>query len=193
MSAVGVQLPRDQRRFDSRQLLLQISDRRPQFVTEHRQHLLPTGIDVDQGCVACQGARQLGPQLVQLSRVVLPISGLLRAQTPAGQERRDQRDQQHHHQCGQRHRRRIAGDAVTDRPDRYPTVESLVGQTPLVRLQRLPGTTTNLILGKLEGNNPAGSVKDRPALSMIARAEERGDIRPGDTLIEATSGNTACC
>jgi S-sulfo-L-cysteine synthase (O-acetyl-L-serine-dependent) len=65
-----------------------------------------------------------------------------------------------------------------------------VGNTPLVRLQRLPGRTTNVILGKLEGDNPAGSVKDRPALSMIRRAEERGEIRPGDTLIEATSGNT---
>lgn len=72
----------------------------------------------------------------------------------------------------------------------YPTIESCVGHTPLVRLQRLPGTTTNTVLVKLEGNNPAGSVKDRPALSMIARAESRGDIQPGDTLIEATSGNT---
>ena len=72
----------------------------------------------------------------------------------------------------------------------YPTIESFVGNTPLVRLQRLPGKTSNMILAKLEGNNPAGSVKDRPALSMIRRAEERGDIRPGDTLIEATSGNT---
>ncbi|GAB3101307.1 cysteine synthase CysM [Aestuariicella hydrocarbonica] len=72
----------------------------------------------------------------------------------------------------------------------YPTIESCIGQTPLVRLQRLPGNTTNTILVKLEGNNPAGSVKDRPALSMIERAEARGDIRPGDTLIEATSGNT---
>jgi S-sulfo-L-cysteine synthase (O-acetyl-L-serine-dependent) len=72
----------------------------------------------------------------------------------------------------------------------YPTLESTVGNTPLVRLQRLPGSTTNVILGKLEGNNPAGSVKDRPALSMIVEAEKRGDIRPGDTLIEATSGNT---
>ncbi|MBU3071116.1 cysteine synthase CysM [Aestuariicella sp. G3-2] len=72
----------------------------------------------------------------------------------------------------------------------YPTVESCIGQTPLVRLQRLPGNTSNTILVKLEGNNPAGSVKDRPALSMIERAEQRGDIRPGDTLIEATSGNT---
>lgn len=72
----------------------------------------------------------------------------------------------------------------------YPTVESYIGHTPLVRLQRLPGKTTNTILVKLEGNNPAGSVKDRPALSMIERAEARGTIRPGDTLIEATSGNT---
>ena len=72
----------------------------------------------------------------------------------------------------------------------YPTLESTVGNTPLVRLQRMPGTTTSVILGKLEGNNPAGSVKDRPALSMIVEAEKRGDIRPGDTLIEATSGNT---
>jgi len=72
----------------------------------------------------------------------------------------------------------------------YPTIESCVGNTPLVRLQRLPGETSNTLLVKLEGNNPAGSVKDRPALSMIRRAEERGEIRPGDTLIEATSGNT---
>jgi cysteine synthase B len=72
----------------------------------------------------------------------------------------------------------------------YPTIEACVGNTPLVRLQRLPGATSNTILAKLEGNNPAGSVKDRPAMSMIARAEERGEIRPGDTLIEATSGNT---
>ena len=74
------------------------------------------------------------------------------------------------------------------------TLEGAVGNTPLVRLQRIPGAANqarnNVILGKLEGNNPAGSVKDRPALSMIARAEERGQIRPGDTLIEATSGNT---
>jgi cysteine synthase B len=69
-------------------------------------------------------------------------------------------------------------------------MESCVGNTPLVRLQRLPGKTTNVILAKLEGDNPAGSVKDRPALSMIRRAEERGEIEPGDTLIEATSGNT---
>lgn len=73
---------------------------------------------------------------------------------------------------------------------KYPTIEDFVGNTPLVRLQRLPGNTTNTILVKLEGNNPAGSVKDRPALSMITRAEQRGDIKPGDTLIEATSGNT---
>jgi cysteine synthase B len=72
----------------------------------------------------------------------------------------------------------------------YPTLESTIGNTPLVRLQRMPGDTTNVILGKLEGNNPAGSVKDRPALSMIVGAEKRGDIKPGDTLIEATSGNT---
>jgi len=72
----------------------------------------------------------------------------------------------------------------------YPTMETCVGNTPLVRLQRLPGDTDNVILAKLEGNNPAGSVKDRPALSMIRRAEERGEIKPGDTLIEATSGNT---
>ncbi len=72
----------------------------------------------------------------------------------------------------------------------FPTLEALVGQTPLVRLQRLPGPAGNLILGKLEGDNPAGSVKDRPALCMIQQAEARGEIRPGDTLIEATSGNT---
>lgn len=72
----------------------------------------------------------------------------------------------------------------------FPTIESTVGNTPLVRLQRLQGNTTNTILLKLEGNNPAGSVKDRPALSMIKEAERRGDISPGDTLIEATSGNT---
>jgi len=71
-----------------------------------------------------------------------------------------------------------------------PTVEACIGNTPLVRLQRLPGETDNRILVKLEGNNPAGSVKDRPALSMIRRAEGRGEITPGDTLIEATSGNT---
>ncbi|WP_144639183.1 cysteine synthase CysM [Bordetella genomosp. 13] len=80
-------------------------------------------------------------------------------------------------------------DAIT-----YPTIEQTVGNTPLVRLQRIPGDAGqprgNVILAKLEGNNPAGSVKDRPALSMILRAEQRGEIRPGDTLIEATSGNT---
>ncbi|MCB1790591.1 MAG: cysteine synthase CysM [Gammaproteobacteria bacterium] len=72
----------------------------------------------------------------------------------------------------------------------YPTIEATVGNTPLVRLQRIPGASSNVILAKLEGNNPAGSVKDRPALSMIRGAEARGEIRPGDTLIEATSGNT---
>jgi cysteine synthase B len=72
----------------------------------------------------------------------------------------------------------------------YKTLEDFVGNTPLVQLKRLPGDTSNTILVKLEGNNPAGSVKDRPALSMIKRAEARGDIKPGDTLIEATSGNT---
>ena len=72
----------------------------------------------------------------------------------------------------------------------YPTIETLIGNTPLVRLQRLPGKTTNTILVKLEGNNPAGSVKDRPALNMIQQAELRGEICPGDNLIEATSGNT---
>ncbi|MEE8342577.1 MAG: cysteine synthase CysM [Gammaproteobacteria bacterium] len=72
----------------------------------------------------------------------------------------------------------------------YPTLESFVGHTPLVRLQRLPGNSTNTVLVKLEGNNPAGSVKDRPALSMIRQAEARGEIESGDTLIEATSGNT---
>ncbi len=71
-----------------------------------------------------------------------------------------------------------------------PTLEAFVGNTPLARLQRLPGRTANRIFGKLEGNNPAGSVKDRPALSMIQQAEARGVIRPGDILIEATSGNT---
>jgi cysteine synthase B len=70
------------------------------------------------------------------------------------------------------------------------TLEDFVGDTPLVRLKRLPGNTSNVLLAKLEGNNPAGSVKDRPALSMIRRAQERGEIKPGDTLIEPTSGNT---
>jgi len=72
----------------------------------------------------------------------------------------------------------------------FPTIEQFVGHTPLVRLQRIAGETSNVMLVKLEGNNPAGSVKDRPALSMIRRAEERGEIKPGDTLIEPTSGNT---
>ena len=76
----------------------------------------------------------------------------------------------------------------------YPSIEDIIGHTPLVRLQRIPGAVGaprgNVILGKLEGNNPAGSVKDRPAMSMIVRAEQRGEIRPGDCLIEATSGNT---
>jgi cysteine synthase B len=72
----------------------------------------------------------------------------------------------------------------------FPTIEAFVGDTPLVRLQRLPGQNPNTILVKLEGNNPAGSVKDRPALSMIQHAEARGEIKPGDRLIEATSGNT---
>ena len=72
----------------------------------------------------------------------------------------------------------------------WKVIEDTVGNTPLVKLKRLPGNTTNTVLCKLEGNNPAGSVKDRPALSMIRRAEERGDIKPGDTLVEATSGNT---
>jgi len=78
---------------------------------------------------------------------------------------------------------------VTGTPN-YPSIEDLVGETPLVRLKRVVGKTTNIILGKLEGNNPAGSVKDRPAMSMIREAESRGAIVPGDTLIEATSGNT---
>ena len=84
--------------------------------------------------------------------------------------------------------------AATSPTPSYKTLEQAIGATPLVRLQRLPGAEAerrgNVILGKLEGNNPAGSVKDRPAISMIRRAEERGEIRPGDTLIEATSGNT---
>jgi S-sulfo-L-cysteine synthase (O-acetyl-L-serine-dependent) len=86
------------------------------------------------------------------------------------------------------------GTPVTVKPHVYKTVEDVIGNTPLVRLVRIPGLDNeqrgNVILGKLEGNNPAGSVKDRPAISMIKRAEERGDIKPGDTLIEATSGNT---
>ncbi len=72
----------------------------------------------------------------------------------------------------------------------FPSIEACIGNTPLVRLRRLPGETSNQVLVKLEGNNPAGSVKDRPALSMIRHAEARGEIHPGDTLIEATSGNT---
>ena len=83
---------------------------------------------------------------------------------------------------------------MSDAAPRYNTIEDVIGQTPLVRLVRVVGAREtqrgNLILGKLEGNNPAGSVKDRPAISMIRRAEERGEIKPGDTLIEATSGNT---
>lgn len=74
--------------------------------------------------------------------------------------------------------------------NRYPSLQEQIGQTPLVQLARLPGQTSNTVLAKLEGNNPAGSVKDRPAYSMIRRAAERGDVKPGDTLIEATSGNT---
>src|SRR5574343_1406443 len=76
----------------------------------------------------------------------------------------------------------------------YKTLEDAIGHSPLVRLQRLPGAEIaargNVVLGKLEGNNPAGSVKDRPAINMIRQAEARGEIKPGDTLIEATSGNT---
>lgn len=75
-------------------------------------------------------------------------------------------------------------------PTTYPLIESQIGNTPLVRLARLPGNTSNTLLVKLEGNNPAGSVKDRPAYNMIMQAEARGDIKPGETLIEATSGNT---
>jgi len=75
-------------------------------------------------------------------------------------------------------------------PMQFPTLDELIGNTPLVKLQRLPGTVENTVLAKLEGNNPGGSVKDRPALGMIRGAEERGEIKPGDTLIEATSGNT---
>jgi len=81
-------------------------------------------------------------------------------------------------------------EALISKQKSYPTIESCVGNTPLVRLQRLPGKTSNILLAKLEGDNPAGSVKDRPAVSMIRHAEERGEIKTGDTLIEATSGNT---
>ena len=81
-------------------------------------------------------------------------------------------------------------DASGFKTPNFKTLDHYVGNTPLVKLQRLAGNTTNTILLKLEGNNPAGSVKDRPAYSMITRAEARGDIKPGDTLIEATSGNT---
>ncbi len=79
---------------------------------------------------------------------------------------------------------------MSDKQPRYPGVEDTIGATPLVRLQRLPGDTSNCILAKMEGNNPAGSVKDRPAIYMIRKAERRGEIHPGDTLVEATSGNT---
>jgi cysteine synthase B len=86
------------------------------------------------------------------------------------------------------------GDFMSTEPTRYPTLEDVIGHTPMARLVRVPGPDNaqrgNVILAKLEGNNPAGSVKDRPAINMIRRAEERGDIKPGDTLIEATSGNT---
>lgn len=81
-------------------------------------------------------------------------------------------------------------DRNNKKPSDFKTLEACVGNTPLVRLQRLPGDTDNVILAKLEGDNPAGSVKDRPAMSMIKHAEQRGEIKPGDTLIEATSGNT---
>ncbi len=79
---------------------------------------------------------------------------------------------------------------MTVKPQNFKTIDNFVGNTPLVKLQRMAGDTSNTILLKLEGNNPAGSVKDRPAYSMIMHAEARGDIKPGDTLIEATSGNT---
>ena len=88
----------------------------------------------------------------------------------------------------------MSAESFSKTVPRYNTVEDVIGNTPLVRLVRIPGLDNeqrgNIILGKLEGTNPAGSVKDRPAISMIRRAEERGDIKPGDTLIEATSGNT---
>jgi cysteine synthase B len=81
-------------------------------------------------------------------------------------------------------------DLLRRRMTAYKTIEDFVGNTPLVQLQRIPGKTSNVLLAKLEGNNPAGSVKDRPALSMVVEAEKRGAIKPGDTLIEPTSGNT---
>lgn len=84
----------------------------------------------------------------------------------------------------------VAAVALQSPAMTYLTLEDTVGNTPLVQLKRLPGKTSNAVLVKLEGNNPAGSVKDRPALNMIRKAEERGEIRPGDVLIEATSGNT---
>ena len=83
-----------------------------------------------------------------------------------------------------------AAECFTLAPMEFPTIEQFVGNTPLVRLQRLAEGLSSTVLVKLEGNNPAGSVKDRPALSMIQHAEARGQIKPGDTLIEATSGNT---
>jgi len=84
----------------------------------------------------------------------------------------------------------VAAGKLNPPTSSYRTLDDFVGGTPLVRLKRLPGETSNIVLAKLEGNNPAGSVKDRPALSMIAHAEARGEIKPGDTLIEPTSGNT---
>jgi cysteine synthase B len=84
----------------------------------------------------------------------------------------------------------VAAGKVSTSALPYKTLDDFVGDTPLVRLKRLPGRSSNIVLAKLEGNNPAGSVKDRPALSMIVHAEARGEIKPGDTLIEPTSGNT---
>lgn len=84
----------------------------------------------------------------------------------------------------------LSSERIPSKMPHFKTLDSFVGNTPLVKLQRMAGKTSNTILLKLEGNNPAGSVKDRPAYSMISRAEARGDIKPGDTLIEATSGNT---
>jgi cysteine synthase B len=84
----------------------------------------------------------------------------------------------------------VAAGKLNASAEPYKTLDDFVGDTPLVRLKRLPGRTSNIVLAKLEGNNPAGSVKDRPALSMIVHAEARGEIKPGDTLIEPTSGNT---